>query len=124
MPFLSSDLGNATEVSTYWWGCPASSAQRSCGDQYDIGPTMRYLRSALQQTFELYGGDPDRVVITGWSRGAIATGAIGLHDASSSKLFKAFIPSVPKKCTLRGVLPGDLAAFLAWTAVAQVALRG
>jgi fermentation-respiration switch protein FrsA (DUF1100 family) len=53
---------------------------------------MAYLHAALQQTFSLYGGDPDRVVITGWSRGAIATGALGLHDDATSSLFKAFIP--------------------------------
>ena len=32
------------------------------------------------------------MVITGWSRGAIATGAIGLHDDATSRLFKAFVP--------------------------------
>jgi hypothetical protein len=32
------------------------------------------------------------VVITGWSRGAIATGAIGLYDDATSLLFKAFVP--------------------------------
>jgi hypothetical protein len=32
------------------------------------------------------------VVITGWSRGAIATGAIGLYDDATSKLFRAFVP--------------------------------
>ena len=37
-------------------------------------------------------GDPARVVIIGWSRGAIATGAIGLHDEATSSLFKAFVP--------------------------------
>ena len=26
MPFLSADLGNETEISTYWWGCPSSDA--------------------------------------------------------------------------------------------------
>ena len=41
---------------------------------------------------DLYGGDPERVVVTGWSRGAIATGAIGLYNDATSKLFKAFVP--------------------------------
>ena len=41
---------------------------------------------------ELYGGDPARVVVTGWSRGAIATGALGLYDDATSALFKAFVP--------------------------------
>ena len=32
------------------------------------------------------------MVITGWSRGAIATGALGLYDDATSRLFKAFVP--------------------------------
>jgi hypothetical protein len=88
MPFLSADMGGETEVSTYWWGCPSTNAAQSCGTAYDIGPTLRYLHAALNQTFADFNGDPDRVVVTGWSRGAIATGAIGLHDAETSKLFK------------------------------------
>ena len=30
--------------------------------------------------------------MTGWSRGAIATGALGLYDDATSALFKAFVP--------------------------------
>ena len=92
MPFLSADLGNETEISTYWWGCPSSDAGQPCIESFDITPTISYLHAALQQAFELYGGDPEKVVITGWSRGAIATGAIGLYDDATSKLFRAFVP--------------------------------
>lgn len=122
MPFLSADLGNNTEISTYWWGCPTTDASRPCGSAFDISPTIRYLHAALQQTFDHFGGDPQRVVMcvhtfhtcqqvsvlklsrfahlqcsvayhsTGWSRGAIATGAIGLYDDATSRLFRAFVP--------------------------------
>jgi hypothetical protein len=93
MPFLSAELGNLTEVSTYWWGCPSSDASRPCSAaEFDIAPTIKYLHSALNQAIAFYGGDPERVVVTGWSRGAIATGAIGLYDDATSKLFKAFVP--------------------------------
>ena len=92
MPFVSSDMGPNTTVSTYWWGCPSSNAEKSCGESYSIEPTMRYLHAALNDTFARFGGDATRVAITGWSRGAIATGAVGLHDAASSKLFAAFLP--------------------------------
>lgn len=92
MPFLSSDLGNATEISTYWWGCPTSEAGDACPKYFNITPTIAYLHSALHQAFDLYGGDPARVVITGWSRGAIAVGAIGLYNDATSSLFKAFLP--------------------------------
>lgn len=93
MPFLSAELGNLTEISTYWWGCPSSDASRPCSAaEFDITPTIKYLHSALSQAIDLYGGDPERVVVTGWSRGAIATGAIGLYDDATSRLFKAFVP--------------------------------
>ena len=92
MPFVSADLGNRTEVSTYWWGCPSSDASRSCDGAFNITPTIQYLHAALQQAVSTYHGDPANVVITGWSRGAIATGAIGLYNDATSKLFKAFVP--------------------------------
>ena len=67
-------------------------ASLPCNQYYNITPTIDYLHSALNQAFDLYGGDPERVVITGWSRGAIAVGAIGLHNDATSSLFKAFVP--------------------------------
>merc|ERR1711966_352594 len=30
MPLLTSDMGNETQVSTYWWGCPTSFAEETC----------------------------------------------------------------------------------------------
>lgn len=92
MPFLTSDLGNATAISTYWWGCPTADASRSCGAHYDPGPTVRYAKSTVAEVIARYGGDPDRVVLTGWSRGAIAAGAIGLFDDEISRLWRAFLP--------------------------------
>ena len=60
--------------------------------QHSLFGVNRYLHDALAQTFALYAGDPDRVVLVGWSRGAIACGAVGLYDDATSSLFKAFIP--------------------------------
>ena len=54
MPMLTSNISTETQVSTYWWGCPTTDARRSCGDAFDIGPTVTYLHAALKQTFELY----------------------------------------------------------------------
>ena len=92
VPFLSSPLGASTQVSTQWWGCPTSWAARSCGNAYNITPTLDYLHAALEHVFSALGGDRSRVVITGWSRGAIATGAIGLADDRTARLWRAFIP--------------------------------
>jgi hypothetical protein len=71
MPFVSADLGNLTEVSTYWWGCPSSDASRPCGDAFNIGPTIKYLHSALQQAFDRFNADPERVVVTGAPDGRV-----------------------------------------------------
>jgi hypothetical protein len=68
MPFLTSDMGADTEISTYWWGCPTVTAYHDCGNAYNITPTMTYLHRSLAHTIRTYGGDEDRVVITGWSR--------------------------------------------------------
>ena len=59
-----------------------------------------------------YGGDPSRVVVTGWSRGAIATGAIGLYDDATAALWKGFIPysHLDGDC---GWVDGERAALLA-----------
>ena len=50
MPMLSADLGNDTEISTYWWGCPSTNAGSPCGAAFNIAPTITYLHSALKQT--------------------------------------------------------------------------
>ena len=92
MPFVTADLGNQTQVSVYWWGCPSPDARRPCQNYFNITPTIHYLHSAVQQAISRYNGDPENIVITGWSRGAIATGAIGLYDDATSRLFKAFVP--------------------------------
>ena len=59
--------------------------------------------------FAAHGGDRENVVITGWSRGAIAVGAIGLHDDVTARLFKAFVPCVPSTAL---VLPKHYLALL------------
>lgn len=53
-------------------------AQTSCGAAYNITPTLDYAKKTVALVLEQWGGDAERVVITGWSRGAIATHMIGL----------------------------------------------
>lgn len=60
-----------------WWG--------------DAEATARYCRTAVQDVCENHGGDPDRVVLTGFSRGAIACNYIGLRDDETAKLWRAMI---------------------------------
>lgn len=66
MPFLTSDLGAKTTISTYWWGCPTVVPTQPCGPAYNITPTLTYLHRTLADTIAMFGGDPGRVVLTGW----------------------------------------------------------
>jgi len=45
---------------------------------YNITPTLDYAKKTVAMVVAEYGGDAERVVITGWSRGAIAVHMIGL----------------------------------------------
>ncbi len=61
-----------------WWG--------------DIEATVRYCRNTVQRVCADHGGDPRRVVLTGFSRGAIGCNYLGLHDDEIAALWAAFIP--------------------------------
>lgn len=60
-----------------WWGDPAA--------------TAAYCRAAVAQVCKEFGGDPEAVVLCGFSRGAIACGYIGLRDDETAKLWRAVI---------------------------------
>ena len=68
---------------TQWWGTAA---------KRDAGPTVAYAKKVVPWICEKFGGDPKRVVLCGFSRGAIACNFIGLHDDGIAKLWRAFIP--------------------------------
>lgn len=57
-----------------WWGDP--------------GATAAYCRRAVTRACQEYGGDPARVVLCGFSRGAIACGHIGLRDDATAGLWR------------------------------------
>jgi hypothetical protein len=60
-----------------WWG--------------DADATVRYCKAAVKQTCDEYGGDPDRLVLCGFSRGAIACNYIGLRDDEIAKLWRCMV---------------------------------
>jgi hypothetical protein len=62
----------------WWWG--------------DVGATVAYAKEAVPEICRQWGGDPARVVLTGYSRGAIACNYIGLHDDGIAGLWRAMIP--------------------------------
>ena len=63
---------------TLWWG--------------DAEATAAYAKQAVKLICDHYAGDPQRIVLAGFSRGAIACNYIGLRDDSIAKLWRAFIP--------------------------------
>lgn len=75
LPYI--DVGR-TNISTRWWG--------------DVDATLDYCQKAVRLVCDQYGGDPSAVILTGFSRGAIGCGYLGLHDDEIAKLWRAFIP--------------------------------
>ena len=60
-----------------WWGDPDA--------------TAAYCRKAVTGVCRDFGGDPDAIILTGFSRGAIACNYIGLRDDETAKLWRAMI---------------------------------
>jgi len=78
LPYLD-DQGQPV---TQWWGTPPESRPER---------TVAYARGAVADLCKRYGGDPERIVLTGFSRGAIAAHALGLHDDETARLWRGFL---------------------------------
>lgn len=80
LPYL-----NATgdRLALKWWGDAPS---------YDPQPTLQYCRAAVESICSRFHGDPQRVVLCGFSRGALACNYLGLHDEQTAKLWCGFLP--------------------------------
>lgn len=72
LPFVEVIEGTKQNA-TKWWG--------------DVEETKRYCHATLADIITRYGGDPKRIVLTGFSRGAIACNYIGLHDDKIAALW-------------------------------------
>jgi hypothetical protein len=81
LPYLNQD---ADANVRQWWGD---------NPDYDPEPTVDYCKKTLPWICEMFGGDPRRVVLAGFSRGAIACNFIGLHDDEIAKFWCGFIAS-------------------------------
>lgn len=79
VPFLN-EAGDKPAIT--WWG-----------DAPDYRPdsTVAFLKRAVPALCERFSGDPERVILCGFSRGAIAANAIGLHDDEIAKLWRGFV---------------------------------
>ncbi len=80
MPYLD-DAG--TKNVTMWWGDAKSHKPQA---------TLDYCVKTVKSVCEEWGGDPDRVALMGFSRGAIACNALGLANDDIAKLWRGMIP--------------------------------
>ena len=60
-----------------WWG--------------DVPATIDYCLRTVDRVCRDYGGDPNRLILAGFSRGSIACNYLGLHNDQIAKLWRAFI---------------------------------
>ena len=79
LPYLN-QAGDAVAIT--WWGDPPERKPER---------TVAFLKRAVPALCERFQGDPDRVILCGFSRGAIAANAIGLHDDEIAKLWRGFV---------------------------------
>jgi hypothetical protein len=70
------------EIAITWWGNPPA---------YDPQPTLKYLRETVKSVCHDYGGDESKVVLCGFSRGAIACNYLGLYDDETARLWCGFL---------------------------------
>lgn len=80
MPYLNA---SATANVVNWWGDKPD---------YQVDPTVAYCKKTITFVCKEYGGDPNAVVLTGFSRGALACNYIGLYDDEIAARWCAFVP--------------------------------
>ena len=78
-PFLNA---SGDDLAITWWGNPPT---------YDPTSTIKYLNAAIDDACQNFGGDASRLILCGFSRGAIACNYLGLHDDEIAKRWKAFV---------------------------------
>lgn len=76
LPCIDYDSEGGLQNDPKWWG--------------DVATTNRYAIDTVAEVCARYGGDPAQIVLCGFSRGAIATHYLGLHDDKIAALWQAF----------------------------------
>ncbi|TLD70581.1 hypothetical protein FEM03_12755 [Phragmitibacter flavus] len=76
LPFVEIAADGTKQNCTTWWG--------------EVAETRRYCLATVRDVCARYGGDVSRVVLCGFSRGAIACNYVGLHDEEIASLWRAF----------------------------------
>lgn len=73
LPYVAKD-GKGNERT--WWG--------------DVDATVRYAKTNVPRICAEFGGEPRKVALCGFSRGAIGVSFLGLHDDEIAGLWRAF----------------------------------
>jgi hypothetical protein len=81
LPFLNGDGSRLAET---WWGD---------APKYDASASINFWNTVLDQVCNQYGGESERMVLAGFSRGAIAVNAVGLQELEFASRWKAFFPN-------------------------------
>lgn len=95
LPYLDH---SGTQAVTTWWGDSPS---------HDPRATLAYCRAAVSEVCSRFGGDPQRVVLAGFSRGSIAANYLGLHDEETARLWRGFVCYSHYDGVLRWRFPGS-----------------
>lgn len=82
---------NGSANQAYWWGCPNAS-NSDCPGYFNATPTLDYAQKTVRWVADTYSGNASAVLLTGWSRGALAVMYMGLHDDVTAALWSAFAP--------------------------------
>lgn len=80
LPYLNNE---GTEVAATWWGNPP---------EYDPKATLNYCHEAINDICAKFNGDRQKIILCGFSRGAIACNYLGLYDDETANLWRAFVP--------------------------------
>ena len=76
LPFVEVAADGSKRNCLHWWG--------------NVEETKRYCVATVRNICERYGGDKSRVVLCGFSRGAIACNYIGLNDDAIASVWCGF----------------------------------
>ncbi len=75
LPFVDP---KSKEHAITWWG--------------DADQTTAYCKQVVAHVCARWGGDPQKLILTGFSRGALACSYIGLRDEEIAKFWRALMP--------------------------------
>ena len=90
-------------VETWWWGCPAvppftgsppataGAGAGHCGALCNTTAAVRFLADTVRYATRAYHADPARVVIAGFSRGAVGVNYLGLANDDVASLWAGSI---------------------------------